>query len=146
MLCVFTSILFLTMTAWGANPVSPVVVKEISLTNQTANIATTTLFTPVEDGLFRISYYLEAPAEGPSTYATINTQIFWSDDFNPNANIYLASLILNESSATYSPGIFVLRVKAGTPITFQTTAPTPNCFPTCEYSLFMTVERLSSPK
>src|SRR6266852_6871269 len=55
-----------------ATPISPPIVAKGKLLNQTAPIPTTTIFTPVQTGLYRLSVY------GTLTTGAQNSNSFWS--------------------------------------------------------------------
>src|SRR5260370_18874827 len=58
-----------------ATPISPPIVARGKLVNQTATIPSTTIFTPAQDGLYRLSIYATVSIPAP------NSGSFWS--YNP---------------------------------------------------------------
>ncbi len=65
----------------GDSTVSNGVASEVAtsdLTAQSGSIASTNLYTPVADGMFRVSYYLETTMVG--TAGTVTISITWTDD------------------------------------------------------------------
>jgi hypothetical protein len=157
----------------GGNPALPYprVVATVALTDQTAEIPTTTLFTPQSDGLYRISSYgvVTAPNSGPNGLWEV--QLNWTDDSGPQGCAALpygnggsspspCSLMVLDSggipglnnygqswnSGYYSPpnNTAVVQAKAGAPIAYAVgAAPAPFSSPTgSTYELFITVEQL----
>jgi hypothetical protein len=114
----------------------PSIVASVALTNQTANIPLTTLVTPTQNTLYRVSGYLTC---GTFSYNnTISGILSWTDDYSP---IYQYSLPgycngpPNPSPVTFS---YTLMDTAGSPLSYQTTG----CVSDCLFELFITVEQL----
>ena len=108
------------------------IVADIALEGQSAEISSTTLYTPVAAGLFRLSGYIEL---GPSATTSTLAQSFWNDDFETgNA----ASM----NATTGTPGSFVktIRVAAGQAITFATFEGGSGLV--LDYNLYLTLEEL----
>src|SRR5260370_3409405 len=63
-----------------AAPTSPPIVARAKLPNQTAAIPVTTLFTPTQDGLYRLSVYTTQTVSVPNSSASWGLNLFWTDD------------------------------------------------------------------
>ena len=107
-------------------PATPQIIRKVTLTNQTAPISTTILFTPSHNGIYRLHCYLAQTFQ-------VNTYWFatasWSDDIGPQNTIMSAYSPINE--------VFIEAV-AGQAVSYSVSAngsPGP-------YSLYITVERL----
>jgi hypothetical protein len=129
---------------------SPQIVAKAKLPNQTATIPTTTIFTPAQNGLFRLSAYatIVAPALGSSSVWYYNFS--WTDDSGiPQGG---GNGILCACSTDAGPGAFgwnfvagfgvtlIFEAKAGTPVTYNVTQSGPP--DGSAYSLYYTLERL----
>jgi hypothetical protein len=120
----------------------PRVIARVNLTNQTATIPTTTIFTPQQTGLYRASAYMNmtTPVSGGLWAVLLN----WNDDVGAEST-FLAQLDTGASppqdygsSGTGVPDCTVIfRGLAGTPVTYQVYGT-----PAGTYSLFIVVERL----
>src|SRR5690348_14542890 len=85
-LCVALSLLFVAFGLMAARsagvadslPATPQIIQRVNLPDQTAPIPTTTLFTPTQGGLYRISAYMTASGELNGGW-TLSLQ--WRDDF-----------------------------------------------------------------
>src|ERR1700677_991327 len=74
------------------------------------------LFTPHKDGLFRVSYYIEAP---PSATTLACMIIEWTDNLQPETAPYqvcAGNQGVGVSYASFGTGSIVIYAKAGTPI------------------------------
>jgi hypothetical protein len=65
-------------SAYVAIPSAPAVVATIALYNQTANIPTTTLFTPATNGLYRFTAYMAETVAG-GTGGIWSLEVYWND-------------------------------------------------------------------
>src|SRR5437660_10834518 len=65
---------------------SPVIVARGKLVNQTASIPTTTIFTPTQTGLYRLSVYGTMTTTNPSSQSGWLINLFWTDDTNTSQN------------------------------------------------------------
>ena len=125
-----------------AAPKSPVIVKKAARVNQTAPIPTSTLYTPQDDALYRISsvFQLSVP--------TANNMGIWCPAFNWSDQVGLeqptpevACVVANRQPPfAIEHQTFTFRVKAGNPITYRVTNQNDTTGST--YSLYVVVERL----
>jgi hypothetical protein len=125
----------------------PTIVLRKHLRNQTQGIAQTTLFTPTQTGMYRVSIYaaMTSPVNGTSGWAFGWN---WTDDAGPE-QVYLAVLYdiaappnayANNNGATAPPVPFTFEAVAGQPVTFNVLAPSDN--PGGTYGVDIVVERL----
>ena len=129
-------------------PISPVIVAKGSLPNQTAPIPTTTIFTPTQTGLYRLSVYAVV------NRADINSNSFWcysyqsADDAGPQqfggqAYCGYGGQLLPFVYQDLNPGSGIAQpfeAVAGQPITYNVIQfPAPD---DSAYSLYYTLERL----
>jgi hypothetical protein len=130
---------------------SPQIVARAKLPHQTAAIPTTTMFTPIQDGLYRLSVYGTLLNTG-TTGLTWNFNLGWTDDAGAESIPGLVSGYDFNFGAFgqfdgYSGNIApiggpatVFEAKAGQPITYSVTAQgDPDG---TAYSLYFTLERL----
>jgi hypothetical protein len=117
----------------------PRIVAEIALTNQTAPIPTTTIFTPQATGVYRISAYITVtqPGDGQGVWSL---EVFWTDD--AGAEVSCLPNVNNAAKPPFAyanpiPALATFEAKAGVPVTFSVTGST-----TGTYSLYFTVEQL----
>ena len=125
-------------------PIVPRIVAQVSLTGQTNPISPTTVFTPSQSGLFRISPYFLA------TNYTANgetwTMTYWFTDDLGSEHVVLLCLNSNQggsdSYAYVCPGgpPFTFRAVAGTSIVFDVEGTPEAPF---SYDLFFTIEQLN---
>jgi hypothetical protein len=109
----------------NSTPTSPVIVRKVALTNQSAPISTTTLFTPPQSGLYRVSVYMTQVVANVQQNGLWSYNIGWSDD----AGAETASLVQLAAaqvppqawgSFVGSPGnVIVLQTVAGQPVTYS---------------------------
>ncbi|MGA9210460.1 MAG: hypothetical protein WB347_21880, partial [Terriglobales bacterium] len=115
-------------------------VNSLSLTNETAAIAATTLFTPLVSGLFRVNIYMTITG-GTCTGGTINPNVTWNDE---NGAQSLAEIggpnTMLSCSGGYAQGSAVIHAVPGAPIQFLTTFNSVTGSPT--YEAFVTMDRL----
>src|SRR5260370_34567475 len=107
-------------------PPSPVIVARAKLVNQTAPIPTTTIFTPTQTGLYRLSVYATVTTTDPSSQSYWNFNAGWTDDAKPvsvNTILYTTG---NVSGPFDYLGVLIaggteipFEAKAGTPITYS---------------------------
>jgi hypothetical protein len=158
----------------GGNPAPlyPRVVATVALPNQSASVGPAMLYTPPQDGLFRVSVYLVETQPYPSsgcasndTCAILTVEYQWTDDGgiqsmygnapsqapapyyglvdNTNSDGFLNG-IRPEMTTPIGPGeTFVVRALAGTPISYYIDYSLyPGSSSTATYSCFITVEQL----
>jgi hypothetical protein len=128
-------------------------VAKAKLTNQTAQIPTTTIYTPAQTGLYRLSVYATLLSAPCSTGLTWYVNLGWVDDAGVESingllsgyDCYLGPFLQLATSFTgvgNVPGgtVQVFEAKAGQPITYSVTEygePDGTA-----YSLYYTLERL----
>jgi hypothetical protein len=154
-LCVAAILLAIIVFTSGNKPAdasavglpSPVIVAKVALTGQTAEIPTTTLFTPKDAGVYRISAYLSMTTRGnDGNYLNLN--VGWTDDGGPEGPLQM----LNVSDAQTTPSAYafgpssnleqtlIVRAVAGAPVTYIVTADGQPI--SGAYELFLIAERL----
>jgi hypothetical protein len=127
---------------------SPQIVAKGKLRNQTAPIPTTTIFTPPQDGLYRLSAYATLTRTDVNSVSTWQFSVGWSDDVGPQSAGSILFIQGNTRAGSFVWENFVdlggasviLESKAGTPITYtviQTDGPDNSA-----YALYYTLERL----
>jgi hypothetical protein len=118
----------------------PRVVAKVALPNQSANIPTTTIFTPQQSGLYRASIYMEQTV--PATDGNFwSFRLDWTDDAGAQE---LVPLLLNDSGQpafAYEGGggendSWTFRAIAGNPVRFSVEGGSGT------YEVYLTVERL----
>ncbi len=129
-------------------PVSPPIVARGKLLNQTAPIPTTTIFTPTQTGLYRLSVYGTVTTSTCSgSYWSLNPE--WTDDsgalqasangiLQSNGNCLGSFLLFNSGFSTGAT--ITLEAKAGTAITYSVDQV--GAADSSAYSLYYTLERL----
>src|SRR6266849_1999381 len=75
--------------------ISPPILAKAKLPNQTAAIPTTTLFTPTQDGLYRLTVYMTQVVTVPSSSANWNFNVNWSDDAGQEQAVSMVFLPVN---------------------------------------------------
>jgi hypothetical protein len=141
MVCAFAGF---AIAAPGSSPALPVVVARIALKNRNASIPTTALFTPKNDGLFRISGYAI-----PTAVEASGKDVFWvsftyKDDAGSEAQIFpvIASIpgCNLENNPIYNCAFTgTVEVVAGNPLSYSVQICS-LCSMT--YNLYVTVEKL----
>ena len=154
-LLVFTSVLGgAAVLLPQAQYVVPQILARVSLAGLNHPLPLTNVFTPRNDGPFRVSLYLEGTKYTPpgSGYGNACLTVLWTDDSLINRGspidnnrtgvncIYIGESDVTEDSEI--PLALTIRAKGGTPITFQTALDS-GIPPTAEYSIFGTVEGLA---
>jgi hypothetical protein len=131
----------------NSTPTSPVIVVKRGLVNQTTPIPTTTIFTPVRDGVFRLSVYGTITRVDSSSQSSWVWNPQWTDDggaANCNGQCYLGPGSQSGPSQLQlgvSPGlVMTIEAKAGTPITYSVyQAGNPD---NSAYSLYYALEQI----
>jgi hypothetical protein len=118
------------------------------LVNQTASIPTTTIFTPTQDGLYRMSVYITMTKADPNSGSYWTYNIAWTDDagaesenelFHQNDNT--PGQFVYQFLATLGGTAVPFEAKAGTPVTHSTKQVGPP--DSSAYSLYYVIERLN---
>jgi hypothetical protein len=129
-------------TPIAGGPKSAVIVQDISFENQTSLLPPTELYTPKNDGLFRVSVYTEQMT-GPTNGTFVCPSLINTDDSGVTQTrtgtgwIECASQYANPSGGI----VFVVRSKANTPLSL-TTVPYGLLPSGASYSVYITIERL----
>jgi hypothetical protein len=125
---------------------SPVIVAKGKAPHQTAAIPTTTLLTPAQDGLYRISAYATLTKVGIANSGSWTFSLWWTDDAGPQTEEFvldgsfnLRGPFLNDYNF-YGGAVRVFEAKAGSPITYNLAED--GVSDGSEYSLYYTLERL----
>jgi hypothetical protein len=130
---------------------SPQIVAKAKLSRQTAPIPMTTILTPVQDGLYRLSVYATLTTTVQTFTSYWAYSLSWTDDAGPQslqAFLYGVDDIsgpffqFNNIGFTASLGgpVTVFEAKAGTPISYNVIQQGPP--DGSAYSLYYTLERL----
>jgi len=127
------------------HPQVPKIIAKVALTGQTAAIPTTTIFTPTQTGLYRISAYLTVTQPGTGSDAW-NLYLGWADA--AGSELFTSNIAAIQNNATppnayvnnvYGPGdTMIIEAVVGTPVTYQVFTS----FPSGTYSLYITAELL----
>lgn len=128
----------------SSHPTSPVIVQRVVLTNQTGPIPITTLITPQQDGLYRLSAYMSL-TRGGGTNNGIFLDFAWTDGGGPKEIFPLQLTDTSFPSFAWGPannmdGILTFKANAGTPVTYRVAFTDPP--PTGTYEIMLTLERL----
>lgn len=112
-----------------SNPVgnrlaSPVIVAKIALAHQTSAIPKSVIFTPSENGLYRISPYIAMTSPGSTGFWTFET--YWTDDGGANVAELMNLDCTRVPAYGTSPsgdtlGSFTFRAVPGQPVSFDVT-------------------------
>jgi hypothetical protein len=126
---------------------SPLIVAKGKLVNQTAPIPTTTIFTPIQTGFYRLSVYATVTKTDPSSQSYWNFNMGWTDDAKAVAVNNILYTTGNVSGPFSYPNLGTIggtsapfEAKAGTPVTYSVTQD--NGPDSSAYSLYYTLERL----
>jgi len=126
---------------------SPQIIARVKLPNQNAPIPTTTIYTPTQTGLYRLSVYATMTRSDPNSQSTWFYSMAWTDDGGAESE----NEILYQNgegrgqfnyNGLYTQGGWTMpfEAEAGTPITYnvsQEGAPDNSA-----YTLYYTLERL----
>jgi hypothetical protein len=150
---IIAGVLALTGRSSNAAPApfsSPMIVAKGRLVDQTAPIPSTTIFTPNQTGLYRLSVYATIVTANPSSASAWEYNVNWTDDGGlQSLNSLLYAFDNQTGSFLQLANVFPLhlggpvtafQVKAGHPITYSVTQGGPP--DKSAYSLFWTLERL----
>lgn len=116
-------------------PKVPIIVAQLALTNQTGPIPQTTIFTPTQSGVYRISTYFESNSPGTAEPYTLT--LVYADDVDPLDN---AVLVYPSNNYYGNPtGFSSFRALANNPVSIYTQGTAPQGY---VYSLYITIEKL----
>jgi hypothetical protein len=145
-LCIAVLLSTLALTSGGkpadaspTTPPSPVIVARVGLLNQTAAIPQTTVFTPTQSGVYRVSPYLALTTKPNDGFWYFD--VYWTDEGGTRSASQMLSL-----SGDYGRdpngsvvGSFTFRAIAGQPVSYGVSTC---CSAGGTYELFFVVERL----
>src|SRR6202011_1324095 len=104
-----------------------------ALTNQTGPIPVTTLLSPAQNGLYRISVS-EVGTAGCNASPPASVYLYWTDD---------SGSVTDLVRSTVGPGVMsesvIVRANGGTVLSYEVNAAQITCTP---YELYFTVEQL----
>ena len=126
----------------------PQIVAKGKLPNQTAPIPTTTIFTPTQTGLYRMSVYATIVKADPDSGSSWGYGYYWTDDAGTETTGGILAGYGSSLGQFYYENFFsnvggpssVFEAKAGTPITYNVYQQGPS--DNSVYSLYYTLERL----
>jgi hypothetical protein len=129
-----------------STPPSPVIVARGKLVNQTAPIPTTTLVTPSQDAVYRVSVFAVITTSGVDNQSSWSYHISWTDDSGQESGAYLFQQaaaygqFVDVTGNTDGGIVRIFEAKAGTPVTYSMSE---NGTPEGSvYSLYYVVEKL----
>ena len=132
----------------ASTPTSPTIVASIALTNQTATIPPTTVFTPTQTGLYRLSVYMTQTVSVPRSTSEWRYNLAWVDDAGVEGTGFYGVISVSTaktppsawgSSNGTSPGnVAIFQAIAGQPVTYSVLCNKAGG----AYSLYFTVEQL----
>ena len=123
---------------------SPVIVAKGKVINQSAPIPQTTIFTPTQDGLYRISAYATITTPDPNSQSSYMFSFFWGDA--GSASNATSLLFSNDNTPGVFGGVYPLcdsiafQAKAGNAVSYsvsQSGAPD-----SAVYAIYFTIEHL----
>jgi hypothetical protein len=129
-------LLLVSWNVWGqstsAGTISsyPLIVARVALTNQTAPIPPTTIVTPKQARLYRVSYYLDCGGQNLDWMILLH----WVDTNGTSETFTSAPC---NSPSNPSLGVATVRASASSPLRYETTGVAGH------HDLFFTVERLN---
>ena len=132
LMLVVVAVSFLPATV--SAPKVPIIVAQLTLTNQTGPIPQTTIFTPTQSGVYRVSAYIASTSPGQDD--AFSATLVYTDD------VALEYAALNNGSSGYyatSSGFTTFRAIANNPVSFYTQGSTPQG---TTYCVYITIERL----
>ncbi len=126
---------------------SPQIVAKGKLSNQTTPFPTTTIFTPTQTGMYRLSVYATISTSDPNSHTAWIYNLGWTDDAGAQSE---GGLLYGNgaTSGQFQYGSFQalggtvlpFEAKAGTPITHSMSQSGPP--DSSAYTLYYTLERL----
>jgi hypothetical protein len=119
------------------------VVSNLDLTGQSANITTTTLFTPSASGIYRISSYIIVTTVDGASSTLPSVTIGWTDTDNSTAQ----TLVITPTNAgnlltTYQQATAVIDAKTAIAVTYATGSYASGTPATMKYALHIRIESL----
>jgi len=118
----------------------PRVIAKVALTNQTANIPTTTILNVPATGVYRASAYMTQPTVG-TIYGAWDLSLSWTDNSGPEAVGLLSTTQQPPPNDYATPGAvsvpFTFSAVAGTPVTYEVYGSDGGT-----YEVYVVIERL----
>lgn len=130
-------------------PSTQPVVAALDATAQSANIASTPLFTPSATGNYQVSIYIVVTQAATSSSSLPQGQISWTD---PDTNGSISNQTISATSAANSAGTNsagagantrVIHAKAGSAVSFQTTGYASSGATAMQFAAHVTVTRIN---
>lgn len=116
----------------------PNVAAYVSLTNQGADISSTNFSGTTDDGLYRVSYYLEDTTSALGAGA-VSVTIGWTDTSGTFQTVTSAAVVLTSVGAYTQGAVFIDKVSGSVQYSVSHTG----IFSTAKYALNMTCERMA---
>jgi hypothetical protein len=116
------------------------IIARVALTNQTATIPKTTIFTPTQSGIYRVSPYMGTTQ--PNNNGFWYFDFYWTDDGGTRSAgqmLSLGSQGFGQDPNGSVVGSFTFRAIAGQPVSYDVSAC---CGASGAYELFFVVERV----
>lgn len=106
-------------TTSGCTSSGSSVIAKVDLTNQTAAIGTTTIYTPSADGLYRITWFIGKGASGAwlAGYVTLSVTRTYAGLSN---TVTSSSIAYNNAVGTFFSGAVASEVDGGSAVTYRT--------------------------
>jgi hypothetical protein len=125
-------------------PNGPVVLAELALTGQTADVASTPLVTSANTGRFRVTVYIIVTTVDPSSSTLGAVELSWSDgDNSTSQTLALTTTQTGNSLTTFATGTALVNNLAATPLNISTSGYASNTPATMEFSLYVETELMS---
>lgn len=131
------------MSAYVPDSSEQITPSNVDLTAQAADISATTLYTPANSGIYRISAYIVVTVVDPTSSTLPSVVISWTDADNSTVQ----SLTLTPTNAgnvltTYQEAACVISADATDVITYATSGYASNVSGTMEFALHIRIEAL----
>jgi hypothetical protein len=119
------------------------VVDNLDLTAQDANISATTLFTPAASGMYSISIYIIVTTADGASSTLPSVTIGWTDADNTTAQTQLVTATsAGNSLTTFKNGTCVINAATGVAVTYATASYASGTPTAMKYSLHIRIESL----
>jgi hypothetical protein len=130
-----------SLVAFGQNQPQWKVVQSVILTQQTAAISQTTIFTPERSGLYRLNAYISGKAMNNIQFnPSLNFYFMCSDRFQQGDCGAFMGLNVHGPHTQYI-GSYVFSPRPGTPVSYLTSVGNPPPM-NLQYDLAFTIEQL----
>jgi hypothetical protein len=122
-------------SSFGQSGKTPIIVASVALTNQTSGVPKTTLVTPANSAVYRVSAYISNQTDNTGSAWCLS--LGWTDENGARTKTLQASTTY---APTWASEVFVARDLAGSALTYSTN----ECLgqSTLPYETFVTVERV----